>query len=111
MALKLIFEQNYNLELWEFPISLYRNLEENTCAKTRLHSNQDLMNMHLISSDLFISTIRTKKAKLSEELPFEVEEMLLKSNIDEGNDAGDDKSDDNENDNDDKNDEDEDEDL
>ena len=36
--------------------------------------------------DPYISTIRTTKAKLSEELPSEVVEMLLKSDIDEGND-------------------------
>ena len=63
--------------------------------------------MLLISSDLYNSTIRTTKTKLSEELP-SVVEMLSKS--DEGNDDGDDESDDNnnENDNDDENEEDED---
>ena len=78
---------------------------KHTRKDSRLHSNQNLMNMLLISSDLYISTIRTTKAKLSEELPSEVVKMLSKSNINEGNDDGGDETDDN--DNDDKNDEDE----
>ena len=50
--------------------------------------------------DSYISTIRTSKVKLFEELPSEVVEILLKSDIDEGNNDGDDETDDNDNEND-----------